>query len=102
YVDDLLGRARVAFGIGGSMSIRTFLQQLSFDAGIGARSLGRSPGFTITAILSLGLAIGAGVAGFGVLDAVRFRALPFRNAERLMLISEVPAAGGPRGRSRNN
>jgi putative ABC transport system permease protein len=46
-------------------------------------------------VLSLALAIGAGVAGFGVIDAVRFRALPLPNAERLVLISETPKAGCP-------
>ena len=35
------------------------------------------------------------MAGFGVIDAVRFRALPFPNAERLVLISETPKAGCP-------
>ena len=43
-----------------------------FDATVAARSLRRSPGFVVAAVISLGLAIGAAVAGFGVLDAVRF------------------------------
>jgi putative ABC transport system permease protein len=59
------------------------------------RSLWRSPGFVAAAVLSLGLATGAGVAGFGVLDAVRFRALPFPDAHRLVLIGEAPEAGCP-------
>ena len=67
---------------------------LPLDVIAAARSLRRSPGF-IAAVLSLALAIGAGVAGFGVIDAVRFRALPFPNAERLVLISETPKAGCP-------
>ena len=67
--------------------------RLSFDLSVAARSLSRSPGFVAAAVLSLGLAIGSGVAGFGVLDAVRFRALPFPNADRLVLISEVPRSG---------
>ena len=71
------------------------IQSIVMDLGIAARSLRRSPGFLIAAVVSLGLAIGAGVSGFGVLDAVRFRALPFPNADRLVLISEVPAGGCP-------
>ena len=59
------------------------------------RSLWRSPGFVAAATLSLGLATGAGVAGFSVLDAVRFRALPFADADRLVLIGEVPERGCP-------
>ena len=71
------------------------LVSLRADVATALRSLERSPGFVAAAVLSLGLAIGAGVAGFGVLDAVRFRALPFPNADRLVLISEVPKAGCP-------
>jgi putative ABC transport system permease protein len=71
------------------------IQSIRMDLGVAARSLRRSPGFLIAAVVSLGLAIGAGVSGFGVLDAIRFRALPFPNADRLVLISEVPAAGCP-------
>ncbi|HTI64208.1 MAG TPA: ADOP family duplicated permease [Gemmatimonadaceae bacterium] len=65
------------------------------DIRVAIRTLGRSPGFVTAAVLSLGLALGAGIAGFGVLDAVRFRALPFPNADRLVLISEVPKGGCP-------
>lgn len=59
-----------------------------------ARSLARSPGFVVTAVLSLALGIGASAAAFSVLDAVRFRALPFPDADRLMVLSEVPAGNG--------
>ena len=55
------------------------------------RSLLRSPGFFITAVLSLGLGLGAGAAAFSVLDAVRFRALPFPEGDRLVVLSEIPA-----------
>lgn len=49
-------------------------------------------------MLTLALGIGAGIAAFSVLDAVRFRALPFPAANRLVLLSEVPverAAAAP-------
>src|SRR5262245_48816402 len=69
--------------------------RIPLDVIAAARSLRRTPGFTIAAVLSLALSIGAGVVGFGVIDAVRFRALPFPNAERLVLISETPKAGCP-------
>ena len=55
------------------------------------RSLLRSPGFFLTAVLSLGLGLGAGAAAFSVLDAVRFRALPFPDGDRLVVLSEIPA-----------
>jgi predicted permease len=55
------------------------------------RSLLRSPGFFLTAVLSLGLGLGAGAAAFSVIDAVRFRALPFPDGDRLVVLSEIPA-----------
>jgi predicted permease len=55
------------------------------------RSLARSPGFLITAVVSLALGFGAAAAAFGVLDAVRFRAMPFPDADRLVVLSEVSA-----------
>ena len=57
------------------------------------RRLARSPGFAVVAILSLALGLGAGTAAFSVLDAVRLRALPFRDGDRLVVISQT--SGGP-------
>src|SRR5262245_56793210 len=74
---------------------RDLLASLRADVLLARRALRRSPGFVVAAVLSLGLSIGAAVAGFGVLDAVRFRGLPFPNADRLVLISEVPKTGCP-------
>jgi putative ABC transport system permease protein len=70
---------------------------LDLDLRAALRSLSRSPGFVIAAVLSLTLGIGAGAAAFGVIDAVRFRALPFPDGNRLVLFSEVPAAPGSAG-----
>ena len=61
---------------------------------VAARSLARSPLFVVTTLLSLALGIGASAAAFAVLDAVRFRALPFPHGERLVTIQEIPIAGG--------
>src|SRR5437660_7799050 len=48
------------------------------DARYAARSLARSPGFTITAIASLAIGIGASAAIFSLLDQVLFRLLPVK------------------------
>jgi putative ABC transport system permease protein len=51
-----------------------------------ARTLARSPGFAITAILVVALGIGANTAAFSVTDFVLIRNLPFPNPERLVKI----------------
>ncbi|HWL39790.1 MAG TPA: ABC transporter permease [Gemmatimonadaceae bacterium] len=49
-----------------------------------ARTLARSPGFALTAILVTALGIGANTAAFSVADFVLLRALPYAEAERLV------------------
>ncbi len=61
------------------------------DLRFAARRLARSPGFALTAALSLALGIGAGAAAFSVIDAVRFRALPFQHGDRLVVLGEAAA-----------
>ncbi|HKV26387.1 MAG TPA: ABC transporter permease [Candidatus Acidoferrum sp.] len=52
------------------------------------RFLRKSPTFSLTVILSLGLTIGANSAVFSAIDAVLLRALPFPDADRLMLVEQ--------------
>ena len=70
------------------------LELVRHDVALAARSLARSPLFVATTVLSLALGIGASAAAFAVLDAVRFRALPFPHGERLVTIQEIPIAAG--------
>jgi predicted permease len=60
----------------------TFLRDLRF----GLRTLGRSPVFTVVAVLSLALGIGANAAIFHLIDNVRLRRLPVANAHELVEI----------------
>jgi putative ABC transport system permease protein len=52
------------------------------------RLLLKSPGFTITAVLILGLGIGANTAVFSLIDAVILNATPFPQADRLVRICQ--------------
>jgi hypothetical protein len=58
------------------------------------RGLRASPAVVVSALLSLGLAIGANTAIFQLLDAVRLKTLPVQNPQEL---AEVQIAGGHNG-----
>ena len=64
-----------------------------------ARSLRRSPGFTIVAVLTLALGIGATTAVLSVVDHVLLHSLPFRDADRLYMMFERDDRGGFRAPS---
>jgi len=64
------------------------LQTFFGDMRLGARMLRRSPAFTTTAVLTLGLAIGATVAIFSVINPVLLRSLPYPSPDRLAFVWE--------------
>jgi predicted permease len=60
---------------------------------ISVRSLVKRPGFSLTAILTLALGIGASTAIFSVVDAVLLRPLPYPNQERIVELRELDEIG---------
>ena len=56
------------------------------DLSYGMRSLLRNPVFTVAAVLSLALGIGANTAVFSLLDQVVLRSLPVKDPERLVVL----------------
>lgn len=73
------------------------MQTLIQDIRYSIRMLLKSPAFTLVAILSLALGIGANTAIFSLLDAVMLRSLPVQQPEKLVLFGEGEGAGVTNG-----
>lgn len=66
-----------------------FLETLREDIRFAMRILRKSPGFTVVAILTLALGIGASTAVFSLVDAVMLKPLPFPHADRIVFPWQV-------------
>src|SRR5246127_4810033 len=88
-------RRQAALDLGGVTKVREevrdiwlsrWLRDFIYDLRFSARSFLKAPSFTITAVLSLVLGIGATTAIYSLVDQVLLHALPIRQPERLVLI----------------
>jgi ABC-type antimicrobial peptide transport system permease subunit len=66
------------------------------DLRFGLRLLAKTPAFTVVAILSLALGIGANTTVFSLMDAVMLRSLPVQNPEQIVEVATVVNGGDPR------
>ena len=98
--EDALRAARLKFG--GVTQVReaaadeqrgAWLRDLGRDLRIACRSLVRVPAFSLTAILTIGLGIGAAAAMFSVIDGVLLRPLPYPDADRIVQLFQIGDTG---------
>jgi hypothetical protein len=73
------------------MRISQWIGDVRDDVVVAIRRLRQSPGFTLVAVLTLALGIGANSALFALADAALLRPLPFPDAGRLVMIHEHAA-----------
>lgn len=76
------------------MRRRDLLADLWQDVKFGARQMRRRPGFTVLAVATLGIGIGANTAIFSVADHILLRPLPYADAARVMTVWETDARTG--------
>src|SRR5262245_27471999 len=70
------------------------MQTIWQDLRYGARIFCKQPGFSLIAVLTLALGIGACTAIFSIVDAVLLRSLPYPEAEHIVQLREVGEKGG--------
>ncbi len=78
------------------------MQNFAQDIRYGVRSLIKSPGFTLVALATLALALGANTAIFTFVNAVLLKPLPYPEPERIVRVMEKRPDGGNNGISTLN
>jgi predicted permease len=75
------------------MKLTGWMETLFHDLRFGVRQLVRNPVFAVVSVLSLALGIGANTAIFSIFNAVMFKALPIRDPNKIVLLTNPNASG---------
>ncbi len=78
---------------------REHLSMLRLDSSFALRMMRKNLGFTVAAVIVLGLGIGANTAIFSVVNAVLLKPLPYEHGERLLLLRQGTSRSGQMGRT---
>lgn len=74
-----------------------WLEDARRDVPYALRAFRRNPGFTLAAVLTIALGVGATSAIFSVVNAILLRPLPYKDSDRLVRIAENVTLPGPQG-----